>query len=317
MRFIPATSLVLGSFMAIPVMAADAQDWLQRLNQAESSQSFQGTFVYERNGNLSTHSIWRQVEPDGGVRERLLQLDGAPQEVLRINGQAQCASGLSSAELLEDQAWPGHALDTRQLGEWYELRVTGESRVAGRPAVVLGLLPRDRHRYGVELYLDRETGLPLKSLLVSDRGVLLERFQFTQLDTSNSQPVAVLQPSADCAPVRVIKAEKKQPELWRSDWLPPGFSLSAVTQRRSSASADTVDCLIYDDGLARFSVFLEPLHGAAVADARSQLGPTVAVSRRLTTDDGDVMVTVVGEIPLGTAERVAMSMRADDVHATP
>ncbi|UCJ19232.1 MucB/RseB C-terminal domain-containing protein [Pseudomonas sp. MM211] len=313
----PATSLVLGSFLAIPAMAADTQDWLQRLNQAETSQSFQGTFVYERNGNLSTHNIWRQVEPGGGVRERLLQLDGAPREVLRVNGQAQCASGSSSADLVDQQSWPGHGLSVEQLSEWYDIRVTGESRVAGRSAVVLGLLPRDQHRYGIELHLDRQTGLPLKSLLVNDRGMLLERFQFTQFDTEQMQSVAVLQPSADCAPVRIIKAEKKPPELWRSDWLPPGFSLSAVTQRRSPVSTDDVDCLIYDDGLARFSVFFEHLHGAAVADARSQLGPTVAVSRRLTTDDGDVMVTVVGEIPLGTAERVAMSMRTDDVHATP
>lgn len=317
MRLIPATSLVLGSLLAIPAMAAGTQDWLQRLNQAETSQSFQGTFVYERNGNLSTHTIWRQVEPGIGVRERLLQLDGLPQEVLRVNGQPQCSSGSSSAELVDEQVWPSHALSVEQLGEWYDIRMTGESRVAGRSAVVLGLVPRDQHRYGIELHLDKQTGLPLKSLLVNDRGMLLERFQFTQFDTEQVQPNTVLQPSADCAPVRIIKAERKQPESWRSDWLPPGFSLSAVTHRKSPVSADEVACLIYDDGLARFSVFLEPLHGAAVADARSQLGPTVAVSRRLTTDDGDVMVTVVGEIPPGTAERVAMSMRTDDVHATP
>lgn len=41
------------------------------------------------------------------------------------------------------------------------------------------------------------------------------------------------------------------------------------------------------------------------------MGPTVAVSKRISTADGDVMVTVVGEVPLGTAERVALSMRAD------
>ncbi|NIU61873.1 MAG: RNA polymerase subunit sigma, partial [Pseudomonas stutzeri] len=52
------------------------------------------------------------------------------------------------------------------------------------------------------------------------------------------------------------------------------------------------------------------LRGALVEDARSQMGPTVAVSKRISTEDGDVMVTVVGEIPLGTAERVALSMRA-------
>ena len=36
----------------------------------------------------------------------------------------------------------------------------------------------------------------------------------------------------------------------------------------------------------------------------------MAVSRRLKTADGGVMVAVVGEIPLGTAERVALSMRS-------
>lgn len=42
-----------------------------------------------------------------------------------------------------------------------------------------------------------------------------------------------------------------------------------------------VSSLMYDDGLARFSVFLEPLNGATVTDTRTQLGPTVA--RRVTT----------------------------------
>jgi sigma-E factor negative regulatory protein RseB len=83
-----------------------------------------------------------------------------------------------------------------------------------------------------------------------------------------------------------------------------------VTQRRSPASDEPVACQVYGDGLARFSVFMEPLRGASVEDVRTQLGPTVAVSRRLKTADGDVMVTVVGEIPPGTAERVALSMRA-------
>jgi sigma-E factor negative regulatory protein RseB len=57
------------------------------------------------------------------------------------------------------------------------------------------------------------------------------------------------------------------------------------------------------------AVFLEPLNGEVVTDTRTQLGPTVAVSRRLTTPDGEMMVTVVGEIPIGTAERIALSMR--------
>ena len=62
---------------------------------------------------------------------------------------------------------------------------------------------------------------------------------------------------------------------------------------------------MYDDGLARFSVFLEPLNGAVVTDTRTQLGPTVAVSRRLTTPDGEMMVTVeLKSVVCGTELRI-------------
>jgi sigma-E factor negative regulatory protein RseB len=58
MRFIPVISLLLGSWLALPAAAAaaEAQDWLQRLADAGRSRSFQGVFVYERNGSFSTHN---------------------------------------------------------------------------------------------------------------------------------------------------------------------------------------------------------------------------------------------------------------------
>lgn len=309
MRFISLSVLLLGGCFALPVLANEGPALLQRLAEAERTQSFNGTFVYERNGSFSTHSIWHRVDEGGALRERLLQLDGSAQEVLRVDGRVQCASGALADQLIDSQLWPARELDAAQLSEWYELRVLGKSRVAGRATTVLALVPRDQHRYGIELHLDQQTGLPLKSLLVNDKGQLLERFQFTHLQTEI--PAAEnLQAGAGCRPVRLSPAQAEAVEAWRSDWLPPGFSLSSVTQRRSPASDEPVACQVYGDGLARFSVFMEPLRGAAVEDVRTQLGPTVAVSRRLKTADGDVMVTVVGEIPLGTAERVALSMRA-------
>lgn len=315
MRALPVF-ILLGGWLTQSAVAADAQDWLQRLADAEQRQSFQGVFVYERNGSFSTHEVWHQVQQGGEVRERLLQLDGPAQEVVRVNGRTQCVSGALSDQMSDGQVWPARRLDAKQLAEWYDLRLAGESRVAGRPAVVLTLAPRDQHRYGFELHLDRDTGLPLKSLLLSDKGQLLERFQFTRIDTTGDLDDGKLQPGESCKAVRVSEVPKGKPAHWRSEWLPPGFSLTSALERRSPASSDPVSSLLYSDGLARFSVFLEPLHGAVVEDARSQLGPTVMVSKRVSTADGDVMVTVVGEIPLGTAERVALSMRAAEASAT-
>ncbi|WP_372875638.1 MucB/RseB C-terminal domain-containing protein [Pseudomonas sp.] len=310
MRFIPVISLLLGSWLALPAVAAEAQDWLERLADAGQRQSFQGTFVYERNDSFSTHRIWHRVEEAGVVRERLLQLDGPEQEVLRVDGSTRCVSGTLVDQLDDPQTWSARDLNSQRLLESYELRIIGKSRVAGRAAVVLALSPRDQHRYGVELHLDQESALPLKSLLLNDKGQMLERFQFTQLDVGVLPTDQELQSGAGCQPVAAGNARAEVVEAWRSDWLPPGFILTRVAERRSPVSDEQVASLVYFDGLARFSVFVEPLRGAMAADARSQLGPTAAVSRRLATPDGNVMVTVVGEIPLGTAERVALSMRA-------
>lgn len=308
MRVIPLY-VVLGGWLSMPAFAADADAWLQRLATSEKQQSYQGTFMYERNGSFSSHAVWQLIENDQ-LHERLLQLDGPAAEVLLVDGRVRCASEQLATQVRDMKPWQQAQLDPKVLSQWYDFQLLGESRVAGRPAMVLGVRPKDQHRYGYELHLDQETALPLKSLLLNESGQLLERFQFIQFLPDAVQSADVEAGSA-CKPVSLTAEETSDTApQWRSDWLPDGFQLLDSSVRPSPASDERVAWLTYGDGLARFSVFLEPLRGAVVEDARNQMGPTVAVSKRLTTADGDVMVTVVGEVPLGTAERIALSMRA-------
>lgn len=306
--------------LLLPVQAAElATDevagWLARMAAAEQQYSFQGTFVYERNGSFSTHGIWHRLEAGGQVRERLLQLDGPAQEVLRLDGRPQCVTGGALEPLAEATPVALRHLAAQQLAGHYDVQVVGESRVAGRSAVVLLLLPRDQHRYGLELHLDRLTALPLKSLLLSEQGQLLERFQFTQLDTLTPLSEQALRPGVGCVPIAQAAVAPLAVNHWHSGWLPAGFNLLAAREQNHSSSGVAVAWLMFGDGLARFSVFIEPLQGELVTGMRSQLGPTAVVSRRMPTSAGEVMVTVVGEIPPGTAERVALAMR--QVQAAP
>lgn len=313
MRAIPLLTLLLSSWLAIPAHADEAQDWLTRLGRAEQQQSFQGTFVYERNGSFSTHDIWHRVQ-NGQVHERLLQLDGSAQEVVRVDGRTQCVSGTLVAGIGSSRDAPSRAFDPQKLNQFYELAVIGKSRVAGRNAVIIAITPRDQYRYGFELHLDRETALPLKSLLLNDQGQLLERFQFTRLDTAVAPEDRELAPSSECTPIAIANSNAPQvesTESWHLEWLPPGFQMTNNSTHKDSQTKATVDSLMFEDGLARFSVFLEPISDASVTETRTQLGPTVAVSRRLNTADGEMMVTVVGEIPIGTAERIALSVRGE------
>lgn len=317
MRSIPLC-VVLGGWLSMPALAADADAWLHKLAGAEGAQSYHGIFLYERNGSFSSHAVWRLVDGQG-QHERLLQLDGPAAQVVRVDGKVRCASEPLAAEVSASQPWRQGRLDPAVLSQWYDFRLLGDSRVAGRSAVALALQPRDQHRYGFELHLDRETGLPLKSLLINENRQLLERFQFVQFSPAGITLDDVAA-SEDCRPVELAKLVHETGNhaiAWHSDWLPDGFQLIDAGMRPSPASPeDSVSWLSYGDGLARFSVFLEALDGTVVEDARSQIGPTVAVSRRISTGEGDVMVTVVGEVPPGTAERVALSMRAGSDQAS-
>ena len=308
MRVMPLF-VVLGGWLSMPASAAEADVLMQRLADAEKKQSYQGTFVYERNGSFSSHSVWQLVK-ERQLHERLLQLDGPAAEVVMLNGKIQCASEDMASQVREVTPWRQQQLEPELLSKWYNFQVIGESRVAGRPMVALAVRPRDQHRYGFELHLDRETSLPLKSLLLDESGQLLERFQFTHF-APGSVAAAEVKGGADCKSVSVPAGQAEPASIqWRSDWLPDGFQLIDSSVRPSPASKESVTWLAYGDGIARVSVFIEPLGGAVVEDARSQMGPTVAVSKRISTAGGDVMVTVIGEIPLGTAERIALSMRS-------
>lgn len=310
-------ALLLSAALVPPAFAEEAGDWLARLAKADQQQRFHGTFVYERNGSFSTHRVWRQLGADGRMSERLLQLDGAEQEILKVDGRVQCVAG-GMADQVEGAAfWPSRTLDPARLQLFYELKMAGHSRIAGRQAVVLLLSPRDQHRYGFELHLDQETALPLKSLLLNEKGLLLERFQFAEFDPSAEFDSSSLLPGDACRPVRARAEPVSVKAGWHAQWLPPGFELSGVVERKGADDAPVV-FMTYVDGLARFSIFVESLNGSQVEDARHQLGPTVVVSRRVTAPEGDYMITVVGEIPFGTAERVAVSLSADEgVAASP
>lgn len=318
MRVIPLF-MVLGGWLSMPAFAVEADLLMQRLADAEKNQSYQGTFVYERNGSFSSHAVWQLVDGQQS-RERLLQLDGPAAEVVIANGKIRCASEDMATQVRDAAPWRQQPLEPETLSKWYSFQVIGESRVAGRPTIALAVRPRDQHRYGFELHLDRETSLPLKSLLLDESGQLLERFQFTHFAPGSAEPTDV-EGGADCKPVSIAveQVEQKEPTSakWRSDWLPDGFQLIGSDVRPSPASKESVTWLSYSDGIARVSVFIEPLDGAVVEDARSQMGPTVAVSKRISTAGGDVMVAVIGEIPLGTAERIALSMRAGADQASP
>ena len=298
------------------------EQWLQRLQTAQATQSYQGAFIYERKGAFTTHQISRQISPDGQVIERFAQLSGPEHEVLRVDGQVACISSDATEPLAVEPVWPIVNLEAQHLQEQYKVIELGETRVAGRMVSVLLFSPFDQYRYPVEIYVDQATYVPLKTLLLNEQGQLLERLQFVQFqEGSDLLPVDAeleqIVPSAKCATATQPAATAKLDVDvdWAVAWLPAGFTLVKSQYRQSPDSGNFVLSRMYSDGLASFSVFFESIDNLDIDGSRRQLGPTAVVSRKVEQGVDALMVTVVGEIPIATAERIALSAEVEQEYS--
>ncbi len=141
--------------------------------------------------------------------------------------------------------------------------------------------------------------------------------QFNQIRFGDSVDPAMLEPDGrDGSLVTHLTLATKQPQTvsredvsWSVGWLPSGFSMAAADIRRAPSSLKSIDTLMYSDGLAAFSVFVEDMPERGAASMVSRNGATVAVTHRVSgVGDHAYLVTLVGEIPTPTAQRIARSV---------
>ena len=269
---------------------------------------------------LATFRVVHKVV-DGVERERIVYLNGPPREILRTGDQVACVLRPGDKLLALEGALPSglygrvFTQDFAGMGEHYDVRFSDRDRVAGRAAVGLEVTPRDAERFGYKLWLDDETGLLLRSELRDADGAKLEIFVFSTLRVGDQVALADLEPSTDGDLVwhRLVEPGEARtadaaPSAWRTRWVPPGFSMTGADTFQSDArstAASRVRTLRFSDGLAAFSVFIEPMPEDGAGSVVSRAGATVALTHRTTGASGDHLITVIGEVPVATARRIA------------
>lgn len=319
-----AAWLVVVMWAAPPTAGAaeTPRQWLDDMNRAFSNLSYDGIFSYFSGQDLASLRIVHMVV-DGEQRERLVHLNGAPREIVRRGDEVACIVMPGDALLELEESIPSgpfaRAFVRRydRISENYGLSFFGEDRVADRAAVRVAVTPRDDDRYGYRLWLDKETRLLLRSELVDADGKRLEIFQFNQIRFGEAVDPALLEPEGkDGSLVSHLTLATKEPEpvargdiAWEPGWLPDGFSMEAADTRRTPSSLKSIDTMMYSDGLAAFSLFVEDMPERGAASMVSRNGATVAVTHMITDQqDEPYLVTLVGEIPTPTARRIARSV---------
>jgi sigma-E factor negative regulatory protein RseB len=211
------------------------------------------------------------------------------------------------------------------VNEFYDIQALGKTRVLGHPARVIMVTPKDQYRFGYRLWLDEKTAMPLKTQLCDSRGQVIEQILFARLDMPDTIADSELIPAVHTEGMRWVRQGPSHDSasaavpMYRASELPPGFRLTVSGAQTLGGASVPATHLVYSDGLATVSVFVEAQRDdkSATPDKTSapQEPPMQGLARvgsgyAFSTMVQGHQVTAVGEVPAQTVEFIAHSVRA-------
>ncbi|EED32716.1 putative negative regulator for alginate biosynthesis [gamma proteobacterium NOR5-3] len=271
---------------------------LQAMSNNAQQASYSGVVTLQRGSDMQIMELSHSVS-NGQASEELVRLTGQDARVERSGHPTGCMH-------------PGHQLLRAAnvlngsfcgLASVYKFRVQPGDRIADRESVRLRVEPRDMYRFGHVLELDQDTALILKSSTFAADQRVLEQFQFASLSMRPGEPNDAVIAHEASHPHPHESAHLRTGVSWELAWLPDGFMATDAAPPESQRKS-------YTDGLASFSVFLEPLSAAIKpGEGVERQGSTVAYTRGVLLQRRPVLITVLGEIPTNTARMLADSVR--------
>jgi sigma-E factor negative regulatory protein RseB len=307
--------LLVSLLVSAPVFADPAMDWVQKMSDAMRNLNYRGDFVYMHENQLESMQI-SHYRDEHGEKERLVSLNGEAREVIRDNQNLTCIWP-SSRKIVVDQSRNNSYSpifipeDIARLEKFYQMKLLGKDRVANMSAVVVHIDPKDQFRYGMKFWINEQNGLMMKSSLINENGEVVEQVMFTSLKLFDGEEKLVIDtmPPIDetYTMVRYHSGDSSKSfaadKAWQLDNTPGGFWRESVFKRKIPGTEHFVQQMIYTDGLASLSVFIER-QTIETEGGSSSMGAVNAFIRILNNHS----VTAIGEVPAITVKLVAESV---------
>ncbi len=328
--------LLLIGISSVPAWAgessAEVRQWFEKMSRAGQTLSYEGTFMYRRGEQVMTMKIIH-VADEQGERERIISLNGPVREIVRDRKGVAHISADNKKPIRVDKQVSARSIQSKtpeqitQIEKYYTFSVGGDARTANRRVRVINIVPKDIYRYGYRVALDHQTGLLLQSELLSEEGAPLEQIIFITFGLLDKNRIMALDipPSSvadESTPDNAIPASPATEEAhaappsafpvlpgeegWKINKMPNGFAL-VEHNRRMSKSGAMVEHMVFTDGLASISVFMEKNtpHDKIPFAGVSRMGTVNAFARRV----DDHQVTVVGEVPVAAVRMIGESIQ--------
>lgn len=299
---------VSGAVAADAAAALDGVALLNRIQQAAQRQNYVGTFVHQQGTQVRSTRVTHLADKSG-EHEKLELMDGQAREFIRHNDDVRCYVPDSKLVLIDKRArydsFPALLTSAPvDFDRFYRMSIEGVDRVAGRPAQLVVLAARDGQRYGYRLWFDKDSYLLLKAQTVNDQGTAIEQVSFTEVAIGGTIDPVRLKPATGTDGWRIVTSRLVPADLaqagWRVDQPVAGFH-KVMEMRRAFGGREDIGQMVYSDGLAVISIFIEPAALHDVEEGEASKGPINVVSER----HGDYWLTIVGDAPASSVRDMA------------
>jgi len=311
LRFVIA---ILVAFASCQQVMADEDLWasMQKTAAAARELNYQGLFVYHNGVTIRSVQITHIYE-NGREFTRNVVLDGRPREVFSEGDDIVIFNAKNDKVVIEKRRgqnlFPA-MLPTQlsQLKQNYNLKLVGQERVAGRMAQVIDMIPNDNLRYRYRVWSDSEDGLLLKMSMMNTQGHTLEQIGFNQVALLQTKNLDWFQPKIDTTKPYVMDDTTDLTHV--SDDLivpnlPVGYKKVDQIRLHVPGRAAPVEQVIFSDGLASVSLFVEPMvKGAQPRVGKKTMGSTNVYANVV----NGYQLVVVGEVPAQTVEQIAQQV---------
>jgi len=290
-------------------------EWVQKMSEAMRNLNYRGDFVYLHGNQLESMRI-EHYRDERGEKERLVSLNGEAREVIRDNQNLTCiwpSSRKVVVDLSRKNSFSPIFIpeDIARLEKFYNMKMLGMDRIADQETMVVHIDPKDRYRYGMKFWINQGNGLMMKSSLIDETNREIEQVMFTSLSLFDEGEQLVLDSLPEIGRnYSLIRYHRGEGEgnlvadnSWRLDSAPGGFWRQSVLKRKIPGTDQVVQQMVYTDGLASLSVFIER-QTSEIPGGGTSMGAVNAFIRIL----DDHAVTAIGEVPAVTVKQVAESI---------
>ncbi len=325
-----ASACLLISAAVSTVQAGSANDeamvspaeLITEMSSALQTLNYEGSFVHLQSGNIEAMSILHSSD-DGGELERMLSLTGEAREVYRNHSLVTCIWPDSNAVIISDsksrKVLPKVNASLAN-SEAYALTMDKPDRVAGVETYVVNIRPRDQFRYGYKFWIDKETRMLLRSMLIDEKMQPVEQVMFTSISYPDTIERARFQLPAEHTEVVINSSGKysaaKKPSaddpggMNRVEFnaLPIGYKEVSETYKPMPINDGPISHVMVSDGMASVSVYVEYVEQAKQKEmilGRSSMGGMNAFTLSLP----NALITAVGEVPPSTVESIANAVQ--------